>query len=96
MNTQVIHTTHMHSMTAGMPRDKLGQFSPDSTSIPIESIKWRNERERPLDEDTVKTIYESINEHGLISPIGVVRTGTTGYYLIYGAHRLEAYKRRYA
>lgn len=47
--------------------------------------------DKPLDEEKVSALVESISEYGLISPIAV----TSDNQLVAGAHRLAAFKRLY-
>lgn len=60
-----------------------------STIIPLSLIRVPTNRLRPLDEDAVADLVESILERGLLHPI-VVRPSGEGYELIAGGRRLEA------
>lgn len=80
---------------AGMPAEKQYQFSSITQQIRADNIIVKG-RERELDEPTVQKIYESIAEHGLIQPICVrAAKDQPGYDLIVGAHRFEAWLRRW-
>lgn len=46
-----------------------------------------------MQEDAVQNRMQSIEERGLLSPIGVYKNNKSEYVLIYGQIRLEAYKR---
>ena len=63
-------------------------------SIPIAQIKIVGSR-RTLDEETVRILSLSIEQSGLRIPISVIAATPGGqiYYLVTGAHRLEASKR---
>jgi ParB family chromosome partitioning protein len=63
-------------------------------SIPIAQIKIVGSR-RALDEETVRILSLSIEQSGLRIPISVIAATPGGqvYYLVTGAHRLEASKR---
>lgn len=49
-------------------------------------------RLRPLRNDTVRELADSINEIGLINPLTVQKSGRSAPELVTGAHRLEAVK----
>ena len=59
-------------------------------TISISSISVEN-RKRPVDPATVAELKKSIEQQGLLQNIGVQET-SSGYRLVFGAHRLEAVK----
>jgi ParB/RepB/Spo0J family partition protein len=67
-------------------------------SVAIISIRVGN-RKRPIDENSVREIAQSIEQQGLFQPIGIKPCGghlapheTVIWDLVFGAHRLAAYK----
>lgn len=73
------------------------QLNGDIEPISANHIKV-GPRQRQLDPDLVNSLKESIERKGLLQPIGVrqARPGEErSYYLVYGAHRLEAYKQKF-
>lgn len=65
------------------------------TSEKIERVRLDainvGERARRVDDDVVEQIAADVRNQGLLQPIGVVEDGG-GYRLIFGAHRLEAFR----
>lgn len=62
-----------------------------ATEIPVDRIRV-TARQRPVDPKVVADLARSIESHGLLQPIGVKPLDGSGYELIFGAHRLEAFK----
>jgi hypothetical protein len=59
--------------------------------VPISQIS-HGPRKRPLDDRLVAELAKSIEDHCLLQPIGVVQRGDSNFELIFGKHRLEAFK----
>lgn len=55
-------------------------------------------RLRNINQETVDKLYEDISSHGLLQPIGVQQSkdGPSKFVVIYGAHRLLAFKKGWA
>lgn len=64
---------------------KVEEISIDKIEI-VENIRVKQDEE-------LKNLMESIKQHGLKEPIGVGKTKSGGYILIYGFRRLMAYKK---
>ena len=62
-----------------------------ATEIPVSCISVP-ERQRPLDPKVVADLARSIEQHGLLQPIGIKPLNDTDYVLVFGAHRLEAFR----
>lgn len=60
--------------------------------IPIDRIKMPKFSLRPLDQTKVNELVQSIRNQGLLQPI-TVRPVADGFELVFGLHRLEAYKK---
>lgn len=60
--------------------------------VPLSEIEV-GERQRKHSEADVQRLYDDINQHGLLQPIGVKMHGVGRYKLIYGLHRFLAFKR---
>lgn len=56
--------------------------------VPLDEIIVPEGR-RQVNEAKVAVLAESITEIGLLQPVGL----TSDYHLVYGAHRLAAYRR---
>ncbi|HAS51473.1 MAG TPA: hypothetical protein DCS21_06935 [Gammaproteobacteria bacterium] len=65
-------------------------MNPVDLEIPVDDIIKGN-RLRGIHKVTVNHLVESIRQQGLLQPIGVKRSGSK-YKLLWGAHRLEAFK----
>jgi ParB family transcriptional regulator, chromosome partitioning protein len=64
---------------------------PETTLINVADIHIPDEH-RKVDPLNAQALAENITENDLLSPIEVLSEGEDGYRLIYGAHRLEAFK----
>lgn len=76
--------------------DKFGRECGGVTNaIPVDVIKVSTDNHRKLDEKSIQELQSSIEVNGLLAPIGVKRSNTGGYDLIYGRHRYEAWARKF-
>ncbi len=81
----------------GVPEKFYTQLAASHLSPPVTDVIV-GDRQRQLDEKTVREIYESIEHTGLIAPIGIREVKVNGKrerHLIYGLHRLMAWKRKF-
>ena len=82
-----------NSTAIGEPRQTdlaIQPFHSTYQDIPVDDVIIDKDR-REVDEEKVDGLVSSITElGGLLQPIGI----TEGYRLIYGRHRLEAYRRK--
>jgi ParB family chromosome partitioning protein len=62
-------------------------------NIPVEKIRVSKYALRPIDDKIVEELMQSIQAQGLLQPIMVRILADNSFELIFGNHRLEAYKR---
>jgi ParB-like chromosome segregation protein Spo0J len=88
----------INPQTQGVPEVLFREFAGSHALQPVDRIEM-GALERPLDEKTIQELSDSIEHHGLISPIGVREftdeNGKKGRLLVYGAHRFEAWRRKF-
>jgi ParB family chromosome partitioning protein len=62
-------------------------------NIPVDKIRPSKYPLRPIDDKIVEELMQSIESQGLLQPIMVRPLGDNFFELIFGNHRLEAYRR---
>ena len=65
----------------------------DYQTVHVRSLTIPEDRIRKIDPKSIPGLADSIREVGQISPIGVKRTGTSQYRVVYGARRVLAMTR---
>jgi ParB/RepB/Spo0J family partition protein len=72
--------------------ESLAYCKADIVEVPLQDLQEPSWVLRPLDEKTVSELARSIENIGLLQPI-VVRPYQGGYEVVFGYHRLEAFRR---
>jgi ParB family chromosome partitioning protein len=58
--------------------------------IPLTKIRWPDNERKHFDPDSLKTLADSIRQHGIKQPIGIVAEQDGGYRGLWGQRRLKA------